>query len=188
MTKLVLIKIGNSVLREKTGEIDPEKIKEPGFQKFLDAMVQAMHQSEGVGLAANQVGHGVQAIVLECKANQRYPGRPDVALEIYINPKILKYSVEEEEDWEGCLSIPGYRGKVPRAKEILFEGLNREGERVEKTVTGFHARILQHEVDHINGLFYVDRMKDLKTWMHLDEFNNNKGPLEPVRPVRDKNG
>jgi len=102
-------------------------------------------------------------------------GRDNFPLEVFINPKIVKYSKEKENDWEGCLSIPGYRGLVPRSKEIMFEALTIEGKRVRETVSGFHARVLQHEVDHINGFFYLDRMKDLKNWLHLDEFNRHIG-------------
>ena len=130
-----------------------------------------MRANEGVGLAANQVGRSVQAFVLECETNRRYPGVGRIAFAAYVNPRIVEHSHKEEEDWEGCLSIPGYRGRVPRAREVTFEALTAAGEPVHKTVSGFHARIIQHEVDHINGLFYIDRMKDLKSWFHLDEFN-----------------
>lgn len=130
-----------------------------------------MHQAEGVGLAANQVGERLQVIVLECESNARYPEKGGIPLQIYLNPRIVKYSREKEEDWEGCLSIPGYRGLVPRAKEVTFEAWNEKEEKVRRSVHGFLARIIQHEVDHLNGFFYVDRMPDLKKWLHLDEFN-----------------
>ena len=171
MAKLEVVKIGHPVLREKAQEVSPEKLREASFQKFLKAMAETMRRYEGVGLAANQVGQGIQALVLECRSNPRYPKRGEFSLEIWINPKILEYSEKQAEDWEGCLSIPGYRGRVPRALSVTYEGLDPEGKRVRKTVQGFQARVIQHEVDHLNGLFYIDRMPNLQSWVHLDEFN-----------------
>lgn len=173
--QLEILKIGNPVLRQKPLGINPGQLDRKTFQNFLDQMVETMHGAEGVGLAANQVGREVQAIVLECKMNSRYPGRQEIPLEIYVNPRIVQYSSEKMEDWEGCLSIPGYRGKVTRSAEVTFEALTREGRSVKKTVSGFHARIIQHEVDHLSGLFYMDRMNDLQLWMHLEEFNRHFG-------------
>ena len=172
MTRLPIVKIGNPVLRKKCGKVGAEMLQDPKLRKFLEGMVVTMRQAEGVGLAANQVGQGIQAIVLESRENARYPKAPSFPLEIYLNPKILKYSHTKEEDWEGCLSIPGYRGRVPRAREVTFEALTPEGKTVRATASGFHARVIQHEVDHINGFFYMDRMPDLKSWMHLEEFNH----------------
>lgn len=170
--KLQIVKIGFPVLRKKTEKIDTAVLPDKKFKQLIKEMIKTMHKMDGVGLAANQVGLDMQLITLECKANSRYPEAHDFPLEVWINPRILKYSAEKEEDWEGCLSIPGYRGVVPRSKWVTFEALTPEGERVEKTVSGFHARVIQHEVDHINGFFYMDRMKDLKRWFHLDEFNH----------------
>lgn len=172
MFKLQVVKIGNPVLREKTKEISLEMLKDRGFKKIIKAMVSTMHRMQGVGLAANQVGLGIQLIVLECKSNPRYPQAGSFPLEIWMNPRITAYSRDTEEGWEGCLSIPGYRGMVPRSKQVTFAAVNAEGQTIQKTVSGFHARVIQHEVDHINGLFYMDRMpKNLRSWMHLEEFN-----------------
>lgn len=175
MAVLPITKIGNPVLRKVLEAVSKPALREPKFQAFLKDMVETMHAAEGVGLAANQVDRDLRAIVLECKANRRYPDSEDVPLQIYLNPKIVKYSGEEEEDWEGCLSIPGYRGVVPRAKEVTFEALTQDGKIVRRTVEGFHARIIQHEVDHINGFFYVDRMPDLRSWLHVEEMNKKFG-------------
>ena len=175
MTFLSIVKIGNPVLREKTAPIPLALLKKQEFQIFLDAMVKTMHQAQGVGLAANQVGEGIAAICLECRSNARYPDHPAVPLQVYVNPKIVHYSKAKVEDWEGCLSIPGYRGPVIRSKEVEFEAYDRHGKKVRKKISGFHARIMQHEVDHINGFFYIDRMKNLKNWMHLDEFAQSFG-------------
>ncbi len=108
---------------------------------------------------------------MECDSNKRYPKVNSVLLQTYLNARIVKYSKRMENGWEGCLSIPGFRGVVPRSEWVTFEAVTPEGKKIRKTVHGFEARIVQHEIDHLNGLFYVDRMSDLKTWTHLDEFN-----------------
>ena len=173
MPKLEIVKIGNPVLREKAQALPQEILKDSKFKTLLKDMVSTMHKMNGVGLAANQVGLGIRLIVLECQSNPRYPKAKSFPLEIWMNPKIIQYSKEKEEGWEGCLSIPGYRGIVPRAKWLTFEAVNPEGKKIRKTVKGFHARVIQHEVDHINGLFYIDRMPHFKNWSHLDEFNQH---------------
>ena len=175
MANLAIVRIGAPVLRMKCQRIPASELTQEKFRKFLKDMVSTMHHAEGVGLAANQVGRGLQAVVLECKSRTRYPAGENVPLQTYLNPRIIEYSKELEEDWEGCLSIPGYRGLVPRSSRVTFEALNDRGEPVKKTVANFEARIIQHEVDHLNGLFYIDRMKDLHSWFHLDEFNRQFG-------------
>ena len=134
-------------------------------------MVSTMRLAQGVGLAANQVGENKRAMVMECRGNKRYPRGNAFSLQTYLNPKIIHYSKAKEIDWEGCLSIPGFRGKVNRSREVTFIGRTPDGRLVRKTFRGFEARVIQHEVDHLNGLFYLDRMKNLKTWTHLEEFN-----------------
>ncbi len=176
---LHIVKIGHPVLRKACEPLHPDVVGEKKFQRLLKEMVATLHKAEGVGLAANQVGLGIQLVMLECKGSRRYPDADHFPLEIYLNPRVVEHSKEKEEDWEGCLSIPGYRGRVPRFKKITFEAVTHKGERVHRTVSGFHARVIQHEVDHINGFFYMDRMGGLKTWMHLEEFNRLAD--EPVR-------
>ena len=168
---LPIVKIGHPVLRHTADSLSAEQIREKVFQSFLDDMVETMRTAEGVGLAANQVGAAFSAFVLECKLNDRYPDKQDISLEFYMNIRIVEFSQKKVEDWEGCLSIPGYRGIVPRSEEVVIEALDRHGKKGVKTLSGFHARIIQHEADHLNGLFYMDRMPDLKSWMHLDAFN-----------------
>lgn len=171
MAVLKIVKIGNGVLRRKCRCLGKAEIKTRKFRRFLDSLVGTMRAAGGVGIAANQVGVAQRAIAMECQANKRYPKAGEFPLAVFINPRILKYSKETRTDWEGCLSIPGYRGLVPRSRKVTFEALTPEGERVVHTVEGFQARVIQHEVDHIKGIFYIDRMPDLLSWMHLDEFN-----------------
>ena len=176
MANLPIVKIGRGVLREKCAEIPSRAWGQPPrglsaeFQKLVKDMVETMHKNEGVGLAANQIGKGIRLVVLECKTNKRYPDADDFSLEVFFNPKITHYSKEKVSGWEGCLSIPGYRGMTPRAKSVTFTALTPEGKKIEKTVRDFHARVIQHEIDHIDGFFYMDRMEDLHHWVHLEEF------------------
>ena len=175
MANLAIVKIGNLILREKAEPVPASLVRDPAFQKFLEDMIETMRAMEGVGLAANQVGRSLAVFALECQSNRRYPGQKPIPLALYLNPRIVEHSKDEEEDWEGCLSIPGYRGRVPRAKEVTLEALTPKGEKVRQKVSGFQARIIQHEVDHLNGLFYVDRMPNLKAWIHLEEFPRAEG-------------
>ena len=171
--KLKIVSIGHPVLRRKIKNVKTGKRKSKSFKTFLKAMVQMMHQAHGVGLAANQVGINERVLVMECDSNKRYPKVASVVLQTYLNARIVKYSKNLEKGWEGCLSIPGYRGIVPRSQWVTFEAVTPEGKKIRKTVHGFEARIMQHEVDHLNGFFYVDRMPDLRSWTHLDEFNHH---------------
>lgn len=173
MAVLELTKIGNPVLRKKCQEVKEQDISSGKYKKLIADMIDTMRDAKGVGLAANQVGVDLKLIVLECAANPRYPGAEAVPLAVYFNPRITGRSGQGERAWEGCLSIPGYRGVVARSREITFEAVTPEGRKVRETVKGFHARIIQHEVDHVEGCVYMDRMEGVKEWMHLDEFNRD---------------
>jgi peptide deformylase len=170
-----IVKIGNPVLRKKTKTVTEKQLVSKKFQSFLKQMVPQMRKAKGVGLAANQVGFQDRALVMECNGNKRYPRVGSFPLQTYVNAQIVKYSKAQEMGWEGCLSIPGFRGVVPRSKWVTFEAQKPDGQKVRKTVHGFEARVIQHEVDHLNGFFYMDRMNGLKTWMHLEEFNKHFG-------------
>jgi peptide deformylase len=168
---LPIVKIGNEVLRRKIKNVPSASLNSRAFRSFLKNMVGTMHQAQGVGLAANQVGKALRVFVMECRGNRRYPRVESFPLQVYVNVRIIRRSRTVVNDWEGCLSIPGFRGMVPRARQVTFEALTPEGKKVRRTVKGFEARVVQHEVDHLNGHFYIDRMKDKTTWMHLEEFN-----------------
>ena len=167
--------IGFPGLRKKTRDVPASKLRSPWLRRFVKDMIKMMIKADGVGLAANQVGADWSVIVLECQSNSRYPDGPNVPLQAYVNPEIIHRSNDVQVGWEGCLSIPGYRGLVPRAREVTFRAKTPDGETVIKTVTDFEARIIQHEVDHINGYFYVDRMPNLRSWVHI---------AHAVRPVK----
>lgn len=168
--KQSIVKIGSPVLRGKTKDLSQREAVSSKVKAFAARLVKTMRRAQGVGLAANQVGDSRRILVMECRGNPRYPNRSSFPLQTYLNARIVKYSRKKIEDWEGCLSIPGYRGKVPRAHSVTFEALTLEGNRVRRTVQGFEARVIQHEVDHLDGYIYLDRMAHFRDFFHLDEF------------------
>jgi peptide deformylase len=170
-----IVKIGQPVLRAKTRVLTMREAVSPGTKSFAARMVKTMRHSQGVGLAANQVGDSRRILVMECRGNPRYPKRPSFPLGVYVNARIVKYSGKKIRDWEGCLSIPGYRGRVPRSYSVTFEAVDLKGKKVRRTLRGFEARVLQHEVDHLNGFFYIDRMAQFRDFFHLDEFEKKVG-------------
>ncbi len=171
MSILKVARLGHPVLRSITKNLAPKEITTPETQRLIDNMVETMKEYDGVGLAAVQVHVPTQIAVLEVADNPRYPQKPEVPLTILINPKIEPLSEETEEDWEGCLSIIEMRGKVPRYKEIKVVGFNREGKKLDFIASGFHARVIQHEWDHLQGKVFLDRMKDLSTLTYLPEYS-----------------
>jgi len=142
----------------------------PDVQRLVDDMVATMWEYSGVGLAANQVHESLQIAVLEVADNPRYPDKPAVPLSVLFNPAIEPLAEETEEEWEGCLSVPDFRGMVPRYKKIRVRALDRSGAKLDFIAAGFHARVIQHEWDHLQGKVYLDRMRDLSTLTHLQEF------------------
>jgi peptide deformylase len=169
MSILKVTRLGHPVLRKVTEQVPPQELQSPAMQKFIDDMVETMKEYEGVGLAADQVFESKQVAVLEVADNPRYPDKPAVPLTVLVNPKITPLSDEMEEDWEGCLSIPDLRGRVPRYKSIRVQALDRDGNPLDFVATDFHARVIQHEFDHLNGKVYLDRMRDLTTLTFLQE-------------------
>jgi len=179
-----LVKIGHLILRAKTRDLTIREAVSPRVKNFTARMVKTMRHAQGVGLAANQVGDPRRILVMECRGNSRYPNRPSFPLQTYFNARIVGRSKKTIHDWEGCLSIPGYRGRVPRAQSVTFEALTLEGKKVRRTVRGFEARVLQHEVDHLDGKFYVDRMKRSGDLYHLEEFEKELGIKVPREKKR----
>lgn len=169
--KRPIVKIGNPVLRAHTRLVPRKILSQKSFAGLIREMIETMRGAQGVGLAANQIGKNLRLFVMECRGNKRYPKVASFPLQAYLNIRILLYSKSQENGWEGCLSVPGFRGLVPRSKKIWVEAQALDGTKIRRTFSGFEARVVQHETDHLNGLFYLDRMKNLKTWTHLEEFN-----------------
>lgn len=170
MSILKVSRLGHPVLRKVTENLSSAELQSPAMQKFIDDMIETMKEYDGVGLAADQVHESKQVAVLEVADNPRYPQKPKVPLTVLVNPKITPLSEEMEEDWEGCLSIPDLRGRVPRYKAIRVQALDRDGGKLDFIADGFHARVIQHEFDHLNGKVYLDRMRDFSTLTFLQEF------------------
>ena len=164
MTKTKLLQIsqlGHPVLRKKAAEITNFKSKE--LQELIDDLIATVGDVDGVGIAAPQVYESKRVFIVASYPNARYPNAPKMKPTAMINPIIIKNSEETEKDWEGCLSLPGIRGLVPRYKDIKVEYFTREGKKQTKTFKDFIARIFQHELDHLNGKVFTDRAdpKDL---------------------------
>jgi peptide deformylase len=162
MSILKLARMGNPVLRAVAKAVDDPSSAE--IRQLVGDMVETMVDAGGVGLAAPQVHVSLRVIVF-CVPAQRTTGVPDdvaVDLTAIVNPVIEPVGDDISLGWEGCLSIPGLRGAVPRAARIRYRGLDLNGDRIEREVAGFHARILQHECDHLDGILYPERMKDLR--------------------------
>jgi len=170
MAILKVTRLGHPVLRKPAQAVPKETIASPAVQRFIDDMIETMHEYEGVGLAAPQVHISNQLAVIEAKDNRRYPGEGPIPLTVLINPKIVSASKRHLEDWEGCLSVNEFRGRVPRSESIEVEAYNRKGEKVSFRAQGFFARVIQHECDHLAGKVFLDRMPNLSTLTHLHEF------------------
>jgi peptide deformylase len=170
MSILKVTRLGHPVLRKVTETVSQSELQSPALQKFIDDMIETMKEYDGVGLAADQVHESKQIAVLEVADNPRYPEKPQVPLTVLVNPTITPLSKDIEEDWEGCLSIPDLRGMVPRYKSVRVQALDREGKEIDFVANEFHARVIQHEFDHLNGKVYLDRMRDFSTLTFLQEF------------------
>jgi peptide deformylase len=133
----------------------------PELHALIADMFDTMEAANGAGLAAPQIGVGLQLVIFGFANNARYPDAPPVPRTVLINPVIDALDAEEEEGWEGCLSVPGLRGMVPRYARIRYRGLDPKGRPIDREAEGFHARVVQHEVDHLIGRLYPTRMRDL---------------------------
>ena len=170
MSILKVTRLGHPVLRKVAENVSQRELQSPALQKFIDDMIETMKEYDGVGLAADQVHESKQIAVLEVADNPRYPEKPRVPLTVLVNPTITALSEDMEEDWEGCLSIPDLRGMVPRYKSIRVQALDRHGKEIDFVANEFHARVIQHEFDHLNGKVYLDRMRGFSTLTFLQEF------------------
>ena len=170
MAILKVARLGHPVLRRVAEPVPLREIARPEIQRLIDDMIETMHEYVGVGLAAPQVHVGMQIAVLECESHPRYPEMARIPLMTIINPVLSPVGEATVSDWEGCLSIPDFRGVTPRYAAVRLEAYGRKGERIELVATDFFARVLQHETDHLDGKVYVDRMRDLTTLSHLQEW------------------
>jgi len=135
----------------------------PELNALIDDMFETMHAANGAGLAAPQIGVDLALVIFGFKKNDRYPDAPPVPETVLVNPQITPLDDAEEVGWEGCLSVPGLRGMVPRFARIRYTGFDAQGQRIDREAEGFHARVVQHECDHLIGRLYPIRMRDLTT-------------------------
>lgn len=170
MSILKIARLGHPVLRKTAAELENKKISSDEIQRLIDDMIETNKEYDGLGLAAPQVHQSLQIAIIECCNNPRYPDTPGIPLTILINPKFTYMSEETIKGWESCLSIDDLRGKVPRAKEVKISALDRSGKEISIEADDFLAIVLQHEIDHLNGVVYLDRMKEMKTLSHMNEF------------------
>ena len=166
--------IGHPVLRERARSITREELASPAIQSFIDDLVDTMRDASGAGLAANQVYQAVRICAIEVSDNPRYPYKPNIPLTILVNPTIEIEGEERFDNYEGCLSVPNLRGLVPRGTRIRLRAWDRNGADIDRSVTGLSAGTYQHEVDHLDGVLFVDRVTDprtLCTWGEFDRFH-----------------
>jgi len=173
MAILKVARLGHPVLRQQAERVLPADIQSAQVQRLIDDMIETMHEYDGAGLAANQVHVPRQIAVIEVAKNPRYPDAPEIPLTVLINPMVTPTSEEIEEGWEGCLSVPDMRGVVPRYTAVRLECLDRQGKPVDLVAKDFFARVIQHETDHLNGIVYVDRIRDMRTLSHIAEWQRH---------------
>jgi len=164
MSVLTVAKIGNPVLRTVAEAIDPDHIGRRSFQTFIDDMFETMVHYEGIGLAAPQISSSQQLIVMGCRGESGFPET------VLINPKIVFYGPQQAEMWEGCLSVDNLRGKVTRPSMVRVQALDRHGAPQDVEATELYAVCIQHEMDHLIGKLFVDRMSDMSSLTQLQEF------------------
>ena len=162
-----ILRMGNPVLLKEAEKVI--KFDTPEIHELIKDMIETMKDAEGAGLAAPQVGESIQLVIFGVDKNERYPEAEEVPFTVLINPVITPLTQDKEDDWEGCLSVPGMRGVVPRYKEINYKGFDQYGNEIDRDVEGFHARVVQHECDHLFGILYPSRIENMKLFGFHDE-------------------
>jgi len=165
---LEISQLGNPVLRERSQFV--ENIQGDRIQELIDKLISTVQQANGVGIAAPQVAMGDRLFVVASRPNLRYPQAPTMEPTAMINPRIIASSTEIVKDWEGCLSIPGIRGLVPRSRSIEIEYTSRDSKLHRQELTDFVARIFQHEHDHLDGIVFLDKVESTQELMTEDEY------------------
>ena len=171
-----VLRMGDARLLQRAREV--ERFATPELHALLADMHDTMQALSGAGLAAPQLGAGLRVVIFGMQHNPRYPQAEAVPYTVLINPVLTPLSEQLEEGWEGCLSVPGMRGLVPRYADLRYEGFDQYGNRIDRSVGGFHARVVQHECDHLDGILYPMRIRDLRAFGFHDV-------LFPDQPDRD---
>ena len=166
MTVREILKMGDPRLLRVAEPV--REFNTPAMDALIADMFDTMHHANGAGLAAPQIGVNLQLVIFGFKQNQRYPDAPAVPETVLINPVLTPLSDETEEAFEGCLSVPGLRGSVPRFVRLRYEGVDQHGNKIAREVDDFHARVVQHEVDHLLGILYPMRITDFSKFGYTD--------------------
>jgi len=174
MTVLPIVTVGDPVLRERAHEVSAEELRSDAVQRLIDDMIATKRAANGAGLAANQVGETLRIAIVEVEAgNPRYPYKPPVPLTVLVNPVIEPVGEATAEINEGCLSVPDLRGTVDRFEAVRVRWLDREGEPHDEVRRGLTAGTFQHEVDHLDGVLFLDRVRDSTTFTTWEQFDRH---------------
>ncbi len=163
-----ILKMGTPSLFAPSAPWPMDKFNSPELHALLTDMKDSMAAANGAGLAAPQIGENVRVVIFEVADNPRYPDREHIPFTMLINPSIEAIGADSEEGWEGCLSVPGLRGVVVRPAKVRYTGFNEKGQKIDRTVDGFHARVVQHECDHLDGILYPMRVKDFSRFGYTE--------------------
>ena len=162
-----VLRMGHPVLRERAKRV--EALGTPELRALVQDMKETMAAKNGAGLAAPQIGVSERVVIFGVGKNPRYPDAEEVPFTVLVNPTITMLTREVEDDWEGCLSVPGMRGIVPRYTRLRYTGFDEEGNPIDRVAEGFHARVVQHECDHLDGILYPQRMTDMSRFGFIEE-------------------
>ncbi len=165
MTVMSIKKMGDPLLARQAKRVD---LHSEQLIADVSNMIDTMRYYQGVGLAAPQIGLSKRIIIVEVDHNIRYPRASRIELNVLINPQIINFSAQKQSDWEGCLSLPELRGKVTRSCHITYRAKTLDGDTIVNSVNGFYARIIQHEIDHLDGVLYPQRMDDCSAFGYED--------------------
>jgi peptide deformylase len=169
MSILKIARSGHPVLRKVARKVEAAEIKSPAFQKIIDDMIETMREYDGIGLAAPQVHEGVRLVIIGIEEG-RGEDRSIRVLPI-VNPEITPIGRHTAEDWEGCLSLPQLRGRVVRPDRVQVKALDRKANKIEFDLEGYPARVAQHEIDHLDGVLFIDRMESFETLCYMEEYS-----------------
>ena len=169
-----VLKMGEPLLRSVAAPITRFDAELAALVADMDDTMRAL---SGAGIAAPQIGVSARVVIFELKDNPRYPHITPVPYTVLVNPIVAPLSDEQEEGWEGCLSVPGLRGLVPRYRRLRYRGFDQHGAPIDRTVEGFHARVVQHEVDHLDGILFPQRVRDLRDFGFEDALAGRMTPM-----------
>jgi len=169
-----VLKMGEPLLRQVAAPVQRFDAQLAALVADMNDTMRALH---GAGIAAPQIGVGLRVVIFEVTSNPRYPEVAPIPYTVLVNPELTPLGEEQDEGWEGCLSVPGLRGLVPRFTRLRYRGFGLEGTAIDRTVAGFHARVVQHEVDHLDGILYPQRVRDLRNFGFEDALIGQMKPM-----------